>query len=89
MDLAHGTVQMYRKHLRLDEEACADCKAAQARYIDEYRKNNPRGDRTAETRQRTIRQRALRRLAEKYPQELAALMVEEQVRSLVGEPSRG
>lgn len=76
----HGTVEMYRKHLRDKTEPDDDCRAAQAAYMANYRKVKPR-DRSAETRAATIRRRALNRLAEENPERLAALVAEEQARS--------
>lgn len=79
MEQNHGTVLMYRKHLRLKEEPCDACKGAQAEYMTQYRKENPR-DRAAETRAATIKRRAMKRLAEEYPERLAVLLQEERAR---------
>jgi hypothetical protein len=75
--MEHGTVEMYRKHLRDDdEEPCGPCRAAQRAYISQYRRKKER-DRTADTRAATIRRRALARLAQEYPERLAALIESE------------
>lgn len=77
--MEHGTVQRYRKHLRDGDDPCDPCRAAQARYMVEYRLGHPR-NRSAESKARRIRQRALRRLGQEYPARLEALMAEEAAR---------
>ena len=78
--MKHGTVQMYRKELREKRNGgpgpCDSCKAAQARYISEYRAVNGR-DRSSETGNGKIRRKAMARLAEEYPERFAALVEEE------------
>lgn len=76
--MEHGTVEMYRKELRTEGlEPCAPCRAAQALVISEYRNSHPVRDRSAETRNATIKRRALVRLAAENPGRLAVLVAQE------------
>jgi hypothetical protein len=77
--MEHGTVEMYRKHLREKTEPCQRCRAAQARAIAKQRQGKPR-DRSTDTQTATIKRRALNRLAQEHPDRLAALIAEERAR---------
>ena len=78
--MEHGTVQMYRKELREKRnggpDPCGECKAAQAKYIADYRAVNGR-DRSGEGGLGRARRKALNRLASEYPERFAALVAEE------------
>ena len=81
--MKHGTVPMYRKELRESKKGgptpCDACTTAQAEYIAGYRLLKPR-DRSAETRNATIKRRALTRLAEEFPGAYQRLLTEERER---------
>lgn len=65
----HGTPRGYRKHLKDPTwgEPCAECRAAQAKEIQDYRERRGR-DRSQDRMRATARRRALTRLVEEYPE---------------------
>ena len=70
-----GSTAAYQQHFKAKEEPCDLCRAANTIYMrerravkPEYRKNSARASR--------VRQAALRRLAERHPEEFDALLEE-------------
>ena len=81
-DMRHGTVQMYRKELRKRKTGgpgpCAECRAAQAAYIAEYRAAHGRGLSTRSVHLRA-RRKALERLVDEYSERFEELIAEEEL----------
>lgn len=73
----HGTRARYLRHRRDKEEACAECKTANAEYNSKHRNSVGPRDRRAELLKQRIHRRALTRLGELFPVELLALEQEE------------
>jgi hypothetical protein len=60
-----GTTYGYQQHRKANETACADCKAAWADYIKEYRARRPQVV-AEDHRQKLLRDKALRLLAQAH-----------------------
>jgi hypothetical protein len=80
--MKHGTVATYRKELRdqkngVGDGPCGDCRAAQAIAISLQRLKKVR-DRRTEGERRVVRNRALVRLSERYPEDYQELLADEQ-----------
>ena len=76
--IEHGTAKGYTKHVKNPERygpPCDPCSTAHAEYQANYRAKNPE-IRAAAARQKSIRQRAMTRLAAIHKTELDALMAE-------------
>lgn len=72
-DLARcGTYAGYQRHVKRREEPCDGCRAAASTYMAEGRRRNP-WYRARQTASAGVRSRALRRLAERHPDEFAAV----------------
>lgn len=71
-----GTYAGYQAHGRRGEYACEPCKKALAEYTAKWRKANPEAARRGQSRQ-YARERALRELARRHPDELAELLRDE------------
>ena len=70
-----GTTRAYQQHHKAGEEPCDLCRAANTAYMRERRAINPK-DRERAARASRVRQAALRRLAERHPEEFDALLEE-------------
>lgn len=71
-----GTYAGYIRHYKRGEDVCEPCREAQREYMRGLRKRRP--DLTKRDQHRaTVRNRALGRLAERYPEEYEALLAEE------------
>lgn len=83
----YGTSKGYQHHRRADEEACPSCKAANATYNRERRKDptKRRGEKVGSS----ARHKALVRLSHEHPERYRQLFIEElikaEVRSMAAE----
>jgi len=68
-----GTHGAYQRHHKAGEEPCDLCRAANTAYMRERRAINPK-DRERAARASRVRQAALRRLAERHPEEFDTLL---------------
>ena len=71
-----GTYRGYSRHLKKGEPACRPCRGAASAYMKAYRLSRPEKYRK-EKRRRAARDRALVRLARRYPGVLRRLLDEE------------
>jgi stalled ribosome alternative rescue factor ArfA len=71
-----GTYAGYQAHRKAGEDACAECRKASAAYMRENRRTWRQTYRANAARQ-NARVRALRRLAQLYPDVLEALLQDE------------
>lgn len=77
--ILHGTYAGAQVHQRLGIPTCIACATARAEYMAAYRAANPVKKRDQRNRTR-VRNRALARLAKRYPTEFNQLLMEEMKR---------
>lgn len=73
LDPRCGTYAGWNVHVRLHEKICPACRAAAAAYQRAYRERFPEPVAAAKIQQRT-REKALRVLARRHPEELATIV---------------
>ena len=80
-----GTYAGYQAHKWRGDNPCEPCRAANAAYHREHRKQKPRRN-SVDTRRAKLRNRALARLADEYPKRFAQLLREEYRRDMAASP---
>jgi hypothetical protein len=75
-EIEHGTYGGYQAHKRIGEGPCTDCRRANSSYQAAWRRRNPASQSLNAERQ-AARDRALRKLAERFPAELESLYAAE------------
>jgi hypothetical protein len=78
-EIEHGTYGGYQQCRRRSEGSCAECKAANRTYIAEYRRRRPHVTTPGYANERA-RDRALRKLARRFPAEFESLYAAEMAR---------
>jgi hypothetical protein len=73
-----GTYGAYQAHRKRGQEPCDACRAANAAYERQYRKNSPELY-ARELAAQYAKERALRRLASEYPERFTELLNEERL----------